>query len=73
MLAADVYHKYRKKGHNSGWEHDFRLVIDAFCTTFHGESEFNGISVFFEIDSDRLAGISGGNSALKVLICSNSH
>ena len=28
----------------SGLEHDFWLIIDAFCTIFHGESEFDGIS-----------------------------
>ena len=25
-------------------EHDLRLIVGAFCTIFHGESEFDGIS-----------------------------
>ena len=63
-----------RKGHNSGWEHENRLIIDAFCTIFHGEAEFDGISVFFKIDSDRLVGISGGNSGENwALICTNLH
>ena len=28
----------------SGLEDDFWLIIDAFCTIFHGEAEFDGIS-----------------------------
>ena len=28
----------------SGLKHDFLLIIGAFCTIFHGDSEFDGIS-----------------------------
>ena len=30
--------------HNSGSKHENWLIIDAFCTIFHGEAEFGNIS-----------------------------
>ena len=43
ILSLDTQRK-TEKGHNSSWEHANRLIIDAFCTTCHGEPEFGNIS-----------------------------